>query len=159
MRFVLTAFCILLLSSSANAGDAPPVRTESLAWMAGSWESTAGGIETEESWLAPKGGLMLGVSRTTRANAASAFEFLRINNTKEGVSYYAQPGGKPATAFKLVKLKGQSVVFENAEHDFPQRILYRREGDVLHARIEGTINGKERAKDWEFRKVEKGDGK
>lgn len=153
MRVVLMTLCVLLPGTVGRGADAPPI-TDSLAWMAGSWESTANGIETEESWLAPKSGLMLGVSRTTRPNAASAFEFLRINNTQEGVAYFAQPGGKPATAFKLMKLEGQSVVFENPEHDFPQRILYRREGDVLHARIEGTINGKDRAKDWEFKKVD-----
>jgi len=120
--------------------------------MAGDWQSVANGVETEELWLAPKSGLMLGVSRTTRPGAASAFEFLRINDTKDGPVYYSQPGGKPATPFKLIKLEGQSVVFENADHDFPQRILYRREGDRLHARIEGKLKGQDRAKDWEFKK-------
>jgi hypothetical protein len=33
--------------------------------------------------------------------------------------------------------------FENPEHDFPQRIIYRLEtGDALYARVEGTENGK-----------------
>ena len=31
----------------------------------------------------------------------------------------------------------ERIVFENAEHDFPQRIVYRRDGDRLHASIEG----------------------
>ena len=45
------------------------------------------------------------------------------------------------------------MVFENPEHDFPQRIVYWREGDrVLHARIEGVIKGKERKDEWHWQK-------
>src|SRR6476661_3877720 len=135
MRVFITAACLLFLVSPGEGADPVPIAPEPLSWMAGSWESASNGVETEESWLAPKSGLMLGVSRTTKPGAAAAFEFLRINDTMDGPVYYAQPGGKPATPFKLIKLEGQSVVFENAEHDFPQRIMYRREGDTLHARI------------------------
>jgi hypothetical protein len=40
-------------------------------------------------------------------------------------------------SFKLVKLTGTVAVFENLEHDFPQRIEYSLEGDQLTGRIEG----------------------
>jgi hypothetical protein len=44
-------------------------------------------------------------------------------------------------------------VFENLNHDFPQRIIYWREGEsTLHARIEGSIKGKERKEEWHWRK-------
>ena len=45
------------------------------------------------------------------------------------------------------------MVFENPKHDFPQRIRYRLKGDTLHARIEGTINGKERAIDFPYQRA------
>jgi hypothetical protein len=45
------------------------------------------------------------------------------------------------------------VVFENEAHDFPQRVIYRREGDRLLARIEGKIGGKERSADWIFNRA------
>ena len=39
-----------------------------------------------------------------------------------------------------------NVVFENASHDFPQRISYRKRGaDSLIARTEGTVRGQPRA--------------
>ena len=44
-------------------------------------------------------------------------------------------------------------MFENAAHDFPQRVLYWREGEFLKARIEGTLKGKERAQEWRFSPV------
>ena len=37
-------------------------------------------------------------------------------------------------------------------YDFPQRILYWRDGERLVARIEGTIAGKERSEEWIFKK-------
>ena len=46
-------------------------------------------------------------------------------------------------------LRGQAfVVFENPEHDYPQRILYLRDGDELTARIEGTAGGVEKSSEW-----------
>jgi hypothetical protein len=43
------------------------------------------------------------------------------------------------------------AVFENPGHDFPQRIIYRREGDSLIARIEGEVDGRRRSAQWEWR--------
>ena len=43
--------------------------------------------------------------------------------------------------------------FENLEHDFPQRIIYRRDGDSLTGRIEGVSMGKERAVDFPLKRV------
>ena len=80
-------------------------------------------------------------------------EFLRIADTPEGFSYYASPGGRPAVEFKVKELGDRRVVFENAAHDFPQRILYWRDGDKLVARIEGTIGGKGKSEEWRFARV------
>jgi hypothetical protein len=50
-------------------------------------------------------------------------------------------------------MEHQKVVFENPDHDFPQRILYWLEdADVLRARIEGTEDGENRGVEWTFRR-------
>jgi hypothetical protein len=36
----------------------------------------------------------------------------------------------------MVTLGESEAVFENPDHDFPQRITYRRSGRELHVRIE-----------------------
>lgn len=44
-----------------------------------------------------------------------------------------------------------TVLFENPKHDWPQRILYWREGeDTLAARAEGDQNGTSRAAEWRW---------
>ncbi len=48
------------------------------------------------------------------------------------------------------------MVFENPQHDFPQRILYRKNPDgTLHARAEGERNGKLSGQDFHFRPAKK----
>ena len=47
-------------------------------------------------------------------------------------------------AVKLTQSPDSSARFENPQHDFPQRIEYRRTGHALHAEIAGPRQGKER---------------
>ncbi len=124
---------------------------EQLAWMAGAWEGTMGKASIEEHWTHPAGGTLFGVSRTVVAGQTVAFEFLRIETRADGIFYVAQPGGRPPTDFKLTRLEKQEAVFENPEHDFPQRIRYRKNADgTLDARVEGQEKGKPAALDFHF---------
>lgn len=67
--------------------------------------------------------------------------------------YLASPKGRqPATPFKMIEMAANKVVFENPEHDFPQRIIYEREGDTLTARIEGTQNGEPHHQQWSWQR-------
>ncbi len=125
-----------------------------LGWLSGSWRGESRGRDYEEHWTKAAGGTLLGMSRTLRDGKTTEFEFLRIQKEGEGVVYLAQPGGKPPTPFRQVKSKERSVTFENAENDFPQRIIYTREGDALTARIEGTVNGQVHGIDFKMRKAE-----
>ena len=126
---------------------------DDLAWMAGSWMERKGGTDTEEHWLAPKGGLMIAVNRTVADGKAKEFELIRIEMKDGKPVYLASPGGRPATEFRAIEQSATRVVFENAAHDFPQRVLYWRDGDALMARIEGTIRGQPRARQWRFERM------
>ena len=98
-----------------------------LAWLAGAWvgtRGTDGATSIEERWSPPLGGAMLGTSRTVRAGAMRAFEFLRVVERDGGLVYVAQPGGRPPTEFVLTEISATRAVFANPRHDFPQRITY-----------------------------------
>ena len=154
-RFGLVA---LLLGSAllAHPEEAAPPRVEQLAWLSGSWEGTAGKASLEEHWTDAKGGTLFGVSRTIVGGKTVAFEFLRIEARADGIFYVAQPGGRAPTDFKLTKLEGQSAVFENLAHDFPQRIIYRKNADgTLDARVEGERDGQLSGQDFRFRPAKK----
>ncbi len=137
--------------AATDAGPGSPPRVASLDWMSGTWVRDAEGRETvSETWLGPGNGLMVAANLTTWPNGRRSFEFLRISETTSGFSYYASPGGKLPVEFKMKETGDRRVVFENSTHDFPQRVLYWRDGEHLVARIEGTIKGKARSEEWRF---------
>jgi hypothetical protein len=145
MRFAMVAG---LLSATLAAGSATAPRAPDLAWLAGSWCGEAGGTVSEEIWMAPRGGLMLGMHRDTRAGRAAAFEFLRIELRNGTATYLAQPGGRAATAFELRSASAHAVTFANDRHDFPKRVIYERvHSSRLKARVDdGTDEGT--AQEW-----------
>src|SRR4051794_17498564 len=125
-----------------------------LAWMTGSWEHREGDVLSEEHWLPPRGGLMLGLDRTTGGDRPPFFEFLRIAVTERGITYFAGPNGRPPAGVFLVEGEGARAVFENPELDFPQRVLYwLDETGALCARIEGTSGGEPRSREWRWERA------
>ncbi|CAN5886820.1 DUF6265 family protein [soil metagenome] len=154
-RVVIAIVVLVLIGFSVHArGQATVTDLTGLSWMAGNWAGVQDGVETEELWQAPKANTMLGLHRDVAGGRAVSFEFLRIEAKPDGVSYWASPGGGAATQFRLIELRGKRVVFENAKHDFPQRIVYWLSDDsALHAKIEGTRNGKPASEEWTWRKA------
>ena len=125
-----------------------------LAWLSGDWEYTVNGRHVTEHWSRPEGGTLIGVSRTVKDGETTAYEHLIIRPGKDGtLEYVAKPHNQPEAAFKLIKADKQSVVFENKEHDFPQRIMYALKGDALTAAIEGSANGKDRRIEFPYKRV------
>lgn len=146
MYRALTSIALFLACAVAHAAEPP-------AWLAGHWKASADKLTTEEIWLAPADGLMVGAGRTV-GGKKPFFEFLRIEARGEMLYYVAQPRGGVPTEFKSVKVEADTVVFENLQHDFPQRIIYRRSGDNrLDARTEGTVNGKLEGQDWQYERA------
>ncbi len=146
MKSLLAAGLALLLVAAR-----PAAKIDDLAWLAGQWSREEGERWTEESWAAPRGGVMLGHSRSGRGDALREFEFLRIAAGPDGVpAYIAQPGGRAPVAFALVRRDGTSATFENAAHDYPQRIAYARTGDTLTATI-SLIDGSKPMR-WVYRR-------
>jgi hypothetical protein len=124
-----------------------------LAWISGAWVLESGPRRIEEHWTAPASNAILGMSRTLRGSRMVAFEFLRIVERPDGIYYVAQPGGRPATDFKLTRFDGSTAVFENPQHDFPKRILYTRNPDgSLTARTDAGEGVAENAQEFHFRR-------
>ncbi|MCG8372404.1 MAG: DUF6265 family protein [Balneolales bacterium] len=124
---------------------------EDLNWMAGYWTSSEDGTTMEELWTPPSAGLMLALHRDVFANGRTSFEYIRIVQTGNKIHFVAQPGGGESVAFALVESIPQKVVFENLEHDFPQRIIYSRNENALTARIENEAG--DQAMQWIWKKT------
>lgn len=127
---------------------------ESLSWLAGCWQGSGKQEGVIEQWMQPAGGIMLGMSRTVRNGRAVEYEFLRIHDENGALVYTASPSGQETTSFTLAGGTANEFIFENKQHDFPQRIIYKLQDGSLLARIEGTINGNSRAIDFPMQRIQ-----
>ncbi|NBW10721.1 MAG: hypothetical protein EBR82_22115 [Caulobacteraceae bacterium] len=147
----LSTFAAALILQSS------PVTADQLSWMSGYWLSCEDGREVSETWSDPRGGLMLGTSLTLEGGRLTGFESSRISPQSPAggnVSYFAGVNGAPPVAFAAKEASGTRVVFENAGHDFPQRVIYERTGDVLNARIKGHMGDRDQSMSWSYRKAD-----
>lgn len=98
---------------------------------------------------------MMGMSRTVNDGNTVEYEHIRLEQLDDGfIRYVALPSGQKEAAFRLAKLQDRVVLFENPEHDFPQRIIYQLVApDSLFARVEGRINGKDKRIGFPYRRV------
>jgi hypothetical protein len=148
--FPIAATAVTLVAASAQGGD--DVRTA--GWLAGCWELRAGARVTTEMWMDPAGGLMLGASRTVVRDTAREHESLTLRMREGKLTYTATPVRQSETHFAAIHVSDTALVFENLQHDFPQRIIYRKRGaDSVVARIEGPRNGQTRGIDFPMRRV------
>ena len=79
----MKTFVLRIATAAFAAGLAAPAVAQDLAdlaWLAGSWVERKDGVETEEHWLPPKGGMMVAMNRTVRGpGKRTSFELLRID--------------------------------------------------------------------------------
>ena len=140
-RFAIAVICGAVLSLGMFSRASTQTQSlNDLAWITGDWQSVPSGrAQVEEHWTKPAGATMMGVSRTIVGEKTAEFEYLRIEQRADGIFYVAYPKARcPGTDFKLTKLSDSEAVFENSQHDFPKRIVYRKTGeDGLTASIDG----------------------
>jgi len=137
----LLALLILspVLGLPPGSADSQGERLDRIGWLAGCWETQGGSTVVEEQWMRPRGGSMLGMSRTIRAGSTVGWELVRIEVRADRLVFVAEPSGQAMAEFAEVALTDSSVSFENPYHDFPQRITYRRQRDgALTARVESV---------------------
>ena len=150
----------MLLAGSQVAVDvpAPPPTGVLPAWLSGCWMADGeAGSRTEECWTAPRGEMLLGSSHSFVGDQSTWFEHMRIVREGGALIFIAQPGGAPPTRFPAATrttVNGvETLVFENAANDFPQRITYR----YVHARhwelnAEIAMLDGSRAQSWTYRR-------
>ena len=144
----------LPLAVSADDPYPSPPKIADLGWLAGCWSSKDGEKEILEQWMRPGGDTLLGMSRTAEGSRTREHEFMRIVVDGETLAFVAHPSGQAQASFRLRSSGPREVVFENLEHDFPQRIGYRSESvDRLSAWIEGRRGERERRVDFTYRRT------
>lgn len=110
----------------------------SFTWLIGTWENMdmEPGETAAETWSRGEAGSLLGLGCTLRGNDTVFIEKLKIVK-KDGDWYYVADVSHNAAPvfFKMTSVNASGFVCENPEHDFPQKISYRLDGDIISAAI------------------------
>ncbi|MBZ0268426.1 DUF6265 family protein [bacterium] len=136
------ALAVVTVAVLASSGSAKEPLDE-LAWLEGEWVRQTKRGEAVESWDRVSDDTMEGSATLATGEGTIVTEVLRLERFGEDVFYVAKPHQNPMpTPFRLVASDGTRFVFENPDHDFPQRIIYMRDGHQrLRVRIEGLEEG------------------
>lgn len=139
----------LLLVSSGLLVSCSPRPTDDLSWLEGCWQSNG---QTVECWTRSGPDTFSGESRTTRSDGAQFQETLSIQKDGDRWIYIAQPGNAAPTRFSEVSRNEFEIVFENPEHDYPQKITYQSNGKYTLWATISRLDGS-KARKWTFQSV------
>lgn len=128
-----------------------------VSWLAGRWEMTTPEGTVFEQWNLAAGESLAGVGGFVKGKDTMISETISLESRGTDLLYIptvkGQNNDQPVT-FTLTTASGDSFVFENPTHDFPQAITYKRMGDTaLVARIAGTVKGQANAEEFMLRRV------
>jgi len=155
------SLCLPLQQAHAQTDSLEmPTGIEAAGWLAGCWEAASadGQDAAEEQWMAPRGGLMVGMGRSIRGGEASGYELATIRVGRDGLLvYHAEPAGQSPGDFPARSVEPGRLEFVNAEHDFPQKIVYvQMDENFVHAAVFGEVDGAEPAFLIPYRRVKCG---
>ncbi len=153
VKLSLSAIALLAHATCGARNEAPSPRAvslQSIAWLAGVWQSRAadGASLSEERWNPGGDHEMAGVGVTRVAQRLVHHELLRVVERGGSLVYIAAPKDQAVTEFVLAAIRPGFARFENQAHDFPKWVEYRREGASLEARVGGTAS--QRTAAWRF---------
>lgn len=137
MKYVIVVISLILAACKTS------FQLSDLNWFLGKWQINES--KSYEEWKKMDDNLFKGVGYKIRKNDTLVTETIEIVQRGKDLFYIptvtGQNDGKPVE-FKLVSYKKGKIIFENKNHDFPQRIIYIKTGDdLINARIEGVKQG------------------
>ncbi|MFC0515249.1 DUF6265 family protein [Mucilaginibacter angelicae] len=153
---LLVMACITLAHTSSYAQQKSNPITQA-KWLIGSWRNQSTETLDTETWKKLNDSTFVGKSYSFNGSETVSSEHLRIEQ-HEGKLYYIptvknQNGGRAIT-FTLTSSDNKHLVFENPEHDFPQKITYTQiNKDSLVAEISGLWKGKQKAIQFPMKRV------
>lgn len=152
VRIWLAVAVATLLFAAPSGGRAVGDAWAGLKMLEGHWREVKGTAVNDEVWMNNAGNVIVGMGRTVNG-LSNSFEFLRLENRKEGIVYIAQPNGGAPTVFRLLSHDANTVTFGNPQHDWPGRITYRRTGtETLEASV-SAFDGKGRVMTFKWTRV------
>lgn len=156
-RMLIAAILFTAISMNVHSQSFSENDFKNLHSLQGLWKMETGRGAIYEEWQVNADNKLTG--RSYRITNADTIIMERIELYRQGIDIIYSPivtdqNNQQPVAFKLISNTDGRYVFENKEHDYPQRVIYNLVSkDTVHARIEGTRNGQERGSDFRYSRV------
>ncbi len=123
MKYRMLVVVVVLIQTW---GCAPGIH--SFDWLSGTWQMPkANGTVMLEAWEEKDRNMMTGKGLKLVAKDTTLLETIQLYADHKDVWYVptvANQNDGAAVAFKMISSTNHQYVFENPQHDFPQRIVY-----------------------------------
>ncbi len=164
MEMIKTINCILILIAattilSCSSSDKQKVNEnhkityreiEKASWLIGKWENKSSEGNASEIWEKKNDSTLAGISNFIIGEDTVSSETISLEQNSNKLFYIPTVKGQnneQPVRFVLTSSTNNQLVFENPEHDFPQKITYTQiKNDYLLAEISGMINGKQNSR-------------
>jgi hypothetical protein len=119
-------------------------------WLIGKWENQTSRGKMIEDWSFINDSTLGANSYMITATDSTSLESVRLVKEDQAIYYIPTVKGQNndlPVKFKLTSVSASEMVFENPDHDFPQKITYTliSENSLL-AEISGIVNGQMRSR-------------
>ncbi len=126
-------------------------------WLIGNWQKQTKKEILTESWQKLDDSTLVGQSYFIDGVDTLSSESIRIEQRNRKLFYIPTVKGQNngmVVNFNLTSVNDSSLIFENPEHDFPQKITYNKmKNDSLMAEISAILNGNLKSQKFQMGRV------
>lgn len=145
----------LIVISASTLKEANDVKKAE--WLIGTWENKTPKGSVFETWTKINDHELFGKSYLVKENDTVVFETIQVVQEQDLLFYIPlvknQNNGLPVR-FTGKAISETQLIFENPQHDFPQKISYTKiKSDSLVAEISGIQNGQQRKQTFLMKRV------
>lgn len=142
-RLIAIFYCLF---STPLAGAEECHSLEAVEWFLGEWQTSPSRVVSREFWRRVSDATFEGesITKSVSNDEVVNYETLRLVSMSDSVFYIAKvTENELAVPFRLTRCSEGIAVFENPDHDAPQRLIYKLlEGSAtdapeLEVRLEG----------------------
>ena len=151
--------------ATSQKASSPQATLADFAWLAGGWHGELNGLQVDQSYMAPKNGLMLGDFRMADKEKILFVEIFTFLEKKDGLELYVrhfspelgigQDEKDRPLLLKLVRFDSKQAEFRTPEGTRPIRDVVTRTGDdtfAVHLEI-SVDNGQTQTIDISYHRV------
>jgi hypothetical protein len=124
-------------------------------WLHGSWIIDYGETKIYENWKQENDHMLMGTAYVVNnGNDTVLTELMHIQKIGKAWVFIAKINDLAPVLFTSKQTESDTrLVFENAEHDFPQMVTYASSTDGLYASIDGKEKGKPKKEEYQYKRL------